>query len=148
MPNHRLGRVPVIPELRNHIENLKNQNGGISWRTLQGKIPGWRWSFGMLADLVNGRQESTNPAVYEILGLNPPTIIIQVPEGSSIFGQVGLLDLNQVSVILVMPPDEWQRHSIKCAECGVLCPRWSSTQKYCSRHSWQTKEGRRYWGKK
>ena len=75
-------------------------------------------------------------------------VIIEAHPGSIVFGEVGLLSIGQVVAVLVMPPDEWQRHSIKCAECGVLCPRWSATQKYCSWHSWQTKEGRRYWRKK
>ena len=82
-------------------------------------------------------------ALWEWANLKP--VIIEVPPGSPVFGATGaLLDLDQVVAILVMPPDEMQRHMIDCAVCGEKTPRWSSTQKYCPRHSWSTPEGRRW----
>lgn len=110
-------RISVTAELRNHIRYLKN---GSSWRALKDEIPGWRWSYAMLADLANGRQKLTNLAVYEVLGLSLPT------------------------TVLIMLPEEWKRHSMKCSVCGASCPRWSASQKYCPAHSWQTPEGRRW----
>lgn len=77
------------------------------------------------------------------------TVVIKVHPDSTIFGRgKGLLDMGQVVAILVMPPEEWKRHSIKCDACGIDTPRWSSTQKYCDKHSWATSEGRKYWRKK
>lgn len=62
---------------------------------------------------------------------------------SEIFDPAKLLAMGQIVAILVIPPDEWKRHSMRCEVCKEACPRWSSTQKYCPAHSWQTPEGRR-----
>lgn len=137
-------RIPVTDTLRNHIANLRNQNGNATWRALRDNIPGWKWSHGLLADIASGRVFSTSLAVYKVLGIIPPLFVFAGP-GSSIFGRVGLLSMDQVTVFLVMPPEEWQRHSMKCSVCGASCPRWSASQKYCELHSWATSEGRRYW---
>lgn len=94
-------------------------------------------------------EESFKPSEEFIKSLwqwaNIEPVVIQVHPGSTIFGKgKGLLGMGQVVAILVMPPEEWQRHSMECSVCGEACPRWSSTQKYCERHSWQTPEGRRF----
>lgn len=74
-------------------------------------------------------------------------LVIQAWPGSQMFGasEDGLVNINRVVAIVIMPPEEWKRHSITCTVCGTTCPRWSSTQKYCEKHSWQTSEGRSYW---
>ena len=71
-------------------------------------------------------------------------VIVECTNGSSIFGEVGLLDLGQVVAVLIMRPKAWERHSIFCKICQQKAPRWSSTQKYCAAHSYSTPEGRRY----
>ena len=69
---------------------------------------------------------------------------IEVPPGSAVFGATGLLNLSQVVAIIVLPIDDVEHHLIKCTVCGQRTPRWSPTQKYCPKHSWATKEGRRW----
>jgi hypothetical protein len=73
-------------------------------------------------------------------------LVIQAWPGSQMFGasEDGLVNINRVVAIVIMPPEEWKRHSMECAVCHEPCPRWSSTQKYCEKHSWQTPEGRRF----
>ena len=134
-------RLPVTDALKNHISNLRN---GQTWRALRDELPGWKWSHALLADIAAGKVFSTSLAVYEVLGIMPPRLIIASP-GSIIVGSgQGLLSPDQPVVYIAMPPDEWKRHSIHCAVCGAPCPRWSSTQKYCEKHSWQTNEGKKY----
>lgn len=147
MENLERYRVPVTEALRGHISNLRNGNGELTWRALRDELPGWKWSHSLLADIASGKVASTSLAVYEALGIIHPLFVI-AGAGSTIFGDVGLLDVNQISVILVIPPEEWKRHSIECAVCHEPCPRWSSTQRYCEKHSWTTPEGRRYWRKR
>ena len=138
-------RVPVTPELRERIWDLKKQNGDLTWRALQETISGWIWSYATLSDLAHGRQGLTNVAIYQALNIMPPAFTIVAGSGSIIVGSgQGLLSENQAVVFIIIPPDEWKRHSIHCAVCGAPCPRWSSTQKYCEKHSWQTKEGKKY----
>lgn len=139
-------RVPVTDTLRSHIANLRN---GQTWRALRDDIgPRWKWSHALLADIASGKVASTSLAVYEALGIMSPMVIIAGP-GSIIVGSgQGLLSPDQAVVYVAMPPEEWQRHSIKCVECGAACARWSASQKYCDKHSWSTSEGRKYWRKK
>lgn len=138
-------RVPVTLELRERIWNLKKQNGDLTWRALQETISGWIWSYATLSDLAHGRQGLTNVAIYEALDLTPPAFSIIAGPGSIIVGNgQGLLSENQAVVFIVIPPEEWKRHSMRCEVCGTACPRWSSTQKYCEKHSWTTPEGRKF----
>lgn len=137
-------RIPVTDALRSHIANLKNGNGALTWRALRDGLPGWKWSHALLADIAAGRVFSTSLAVYEVLGIMPPLLIIAGP-GSIVIGSgQGLLSPDQPVVYIAIPPDEWQRHSMECEVCHLTTPRWSSTQKFCPAHSWQTLEGRRY----
>lgn len=73
-------------------------------------------------------------------------LVIQAWPGSQMFGasEAGLVNINRVVAIVVMPPEEWKRHSMKCEVCHEPTPRWSASQKYCPAHSWQTPEGRKY----
>lgn len=141
MENLERYRVPVTDALRGHISNLRN---GQTWRALRDELTGWKWSHSLLADIASGKVISTSLAVYEALGVISPFTIIAGP-GSIIVGSgQGLLSENQAVVFIVIPPEEWKRHSIECAVCGETCPRWSSTQRYCDKHSWATSKGRQY----
>jgi len=134
-------RVPVTDALRGHISNLRN---GQTWRALRDELTGWEWSHALLADIASGKVASTSLAVYQALGVMPPSVIVAGP-GSIIVGSgQGLLSTDQPVVFIIIPPEEWKRHSMECEVCHASCPRWSSTQKYCEKHSWQTTEGRQY----
>jgi hypothetical protein len=124
-------RLPVTDGLKSHIVNLKNGNGELTWRALRDELPGWKWSHALLADIASGKVFSTSLAVYEVLGIIPPRLIIAGP-GSIIVGSgQGLLSPDQAAVYIVMPPEEWERHSIKCEACGKTATRWNPAQKYC-----------------
>lgn len=122
-------RVPVTDALKSHITNLRN---GQTWRALRDELPGWKWSHSLLADIASGKVFSTSLAVYEVLGIMPPTLIIAAP-GSIIVGSgPGLLSPDQPVVYIAIPPEEWERHSMKCEACGKTTTRWNPAQKYCN----------------
>ena len=75
---------------------------------------------------------------------NVEPVVIEAPPGTPLFGDVGLLKTGKVIAILILPPEEWERHSITCAVCGKRTPRWSPSQRYCPSHSWSTREGRQW----
>ncbi len=73
------------------------------------------------------------------------TVIIKALPGIPIIGEVGLLQSGKVkAIIFIAVAERWERHLIPCQVCQAMTPRWSSSQKYCDRHSWSTREGRRY----
>ena len=132
MENDTKYRVPVTDALKGHIVNLRNGNGATTWRALRDELPGWKWSHALLADIASGKVGSTSLAVYEALGIMPPRLIIAGP-GSIIVGSgQGLLGENQPVVFIIIPPDEWERHSMTCAACGSTTTRWNPAQKYCN----------------
>jgi hypothetical protein len=119
---------------------------------IAGRERPWTWRF--LNSLLNGNEGfSVSPqmeqALHILAGQNGHSaeiklVVLKVHPDSEILDMSKLLAMGQIAVVLIIPPEEWQRHSIECAECGVTCPRWSPTQKYCHEHSWQTPEGRKY----
>lgn len=126
-------RVPVTPELRERIWNLKKENGDLTWRALQETISGWIWSYATLSDLAHGRQGLTNVAIYKVLDLTPPAFSIIAGPGSIIVGSgQGLLSENQAVVFIVVPPEEWKLHSMTCEACGKATTRWHPAQRYCN----------------
>ena len=72
-------------------------------------------------------------------------IIIEAAPGTVIFGEVGLLDLGQVASILILEYTEIDEDClVKCQVCGRKTIKRSGNQKFCSRHSYATPEGRRW----
>ncbi len=88
--------------------------------------------------------DSPSPRLREALDTwtDVDVIIIEASPDISLFGEVSLL--NTDAVVFVMARVGWERHSIPCAVCQTMTPRWSSSQKYCDRHSYSTQEGRRW----
>lgn len=144
MDNHKFGSA--ITEI---AKKLYNESGSYYRAAKQLGNPNLRAS---LHRLLN--EKSFKPSddfvksLWEWAEIKP--LVIQAWPGSQMFGasEDGLVNINRVVAIVVMPPEEWERHSMKCDVCGATCPRWSSTQKYCELHSWTTSEGRKYWRKK
>lgn len=138
---------------RTKKERLTELAGKLS--EIAGRNRPWTWRF--LNSLLNGNKGfSVSPqmerALHILAGQNGHSgeiklVVFEAHPDSEIFDPARLLTMGEIVAIVIMPPEEWQRHSIKCAVCHEPCPRWSSTQKYCEKHSWQTPEGRRYWKK-
>ena len=142
MPQQVVGPL-TTQEYAKHAGELLQQFGGYYPAAKKLGDPNLRAGLWLL--LKNNRPPS--PRLQKALErwANIETVIIEVPPGSPVFGATGaLLDLGQVVAILVMLPQEWERHSITCAACGERTPRWSPNQRYCPAHSWTTPEGRRW----
>ena len=76
---------------------------------------------------------------------NVKPVIIEAAPGTVIFGEVGLLDLGQVASILILEYTEIDEDClVKCQVCGRKTIKRAGNQKFCSRHSYATPEGRRW----
>jgi len=82
-------------------------------------------------------------ALWEWADVDP--VIIQAQPGTPVFGDVGLIELAQGVDILILSLGEIDESLlIKCQACGRQTIKRSGTQRFCRRHSWATKEGRRW----
>lgn len=126
MNNHSFG--PKITEL---AQKLYAESGSYYGAAKRLGNPNLRASLHRLLNEEGFKpSEGFMTALWQWANIKP--VIIKAHPGSFIFGEVGLLSMAQVAVFLVMPPEEWQRHSMKCEACGLTTTRWHPAQKYCN----------------
>lgn len=151
-------KIPVSDELRKKVNEIhESQPGG--WHTFVAKCSGdWPGSWGLAYKVGTGRQTTTDPAVYEALGVEPPATVVEVhlAPGTHLVGSgPALLDVGQWTTVadgrgrpygaLVIVPAGFEKYLARCAEphCETPIIKSPPNRKRCPACSAATPAARR-----